>query len=167
MARISYDAVKSAALNQINSLAPRLLPEGRRIGNWWVARCPWRNDRRPSLHLSLTTSHYKDFASPDTERGGSILDLVCRLDGCDLPTAAATLASLCGLTDADAARRPKRPEPPPCATCRHRWLRFPAARHAHCTVVVVPMVEEPVLCTTARRLGWACGPVGRLHVARD
>lgn len=162
-ARVALDDIKTAALAQIESLAPRLLPGGRRNGNWWVARCPWRDDRRPSLHLSLTTTYYRDYGAAD---GGTILDLVMRLDGCSLAEAADTLADMLGLAPSDTPR-PVPPPPPSCGTCRHRWLRWPGARHAHCTAVLVPMLDEPVPCTTARRSGWACGPLGRLHTAAD
>lgn len=160
--RVHLADIKAAALSQIEVLAPRLLPQGRRVGSWWVALSPWRDDRRPSLHLSLTTTYYRDWG--DAGVGGTILDLVMRLDGCDLATAAATLADLLGLQPSDQPRPKPPPEPPSCVTCAHRWARWQGERHAHCAVVLVPMVDEPVLCRVARRSGWGCGPMGRLHV---
>lgn len=161
--RVALDDIKAAALAQIETLAARLLPQGRRIGNWWVSRCPWRDDRRPSLHLSLTTSYYRDYGAADA---GTILDLVMRLDGCDLATAAETLADLLNLQPSDQPRPVPAP-PPRCDTCRHLWARWPGARHAHCVAVTVPMVEEPMHAAHARRSGQACGPLGKLHAPRE
>ena len=164
--RVPLDDIKTAALSQIESLAPRLLPDGKRAGNWWVARCPWRDDRRASLHLSLTTTYYRDWG--DGGAGGTILDLIMRLDSCSLQVAADTLADMLSLASPEpGSERPVRPEPPNCATCRHLWVRWPGARHAHCTAVTVPMLQEPMHAAHARRSGQACGPLGKLHVPME
>ena len=163
MSRIPLDAIKDGAREQIETLAPKLLPHGQRRGNWWVARCPWRDDKKPSLHLSLTTTYYRDYGTSDS---GTILDLVMKLDGCSLAAAAETLAGLLGLTEA--TPRPKRPEPPRCRTCAHAWDRFDGARRDryYCTAVTCFMTGEPQPIVLARRSGWACGPRARLHTQR-
>ena len=63
---------------QLESICRQWLPDGKRQGNWWVARCPWRDDRKPSLGVSLTTGNWRDFA---TSEGGDVIDLSMRLFG--------------------------------------------------------------------------------------
>lgn len=63
-----------------DTLAKELLPDGRRNGHEWVARCPWRGDRTPgsfSVHLGGAKSGvWRDFAANE---GGDMLDLVGRV----------------------------------------------------------------------------------------
>lgn len=54
------------------------LPTGSRQGQWWVAPCPWRDDKKPSLGVSLTTGRWKDFAREDA---GDMIDLAQKIFG--------------------------------------------------------------------------------------
>jgi hypothetical protein len=62
-----------------DTLARELLPDGRRAGHEWVARNPWRADRKPgsfSVHLSGAKSGlWRDFAA---DEHGDMLDLVAK-----------------------------------------------------------------------------------------
>ena len=159
----AFAAVKDAALQQIESLCKRLLPHGRVQGQWYNARVPWRDDSKPSLGVSLTTGRYVDWANAGD--GGSIIDLVMKLDGCDAKTAVATLASMLGIGDVKefARNTPKRPEPPSCLKCTHRWARYPWADY--CVAVVDFMDQEPTPTERARRSGRECGTQGKLFRA--
>ena len=77
--RVDFRAVSSAALGALNTLVPRLLPDGYSEGNEWVARNPTRNDGSPgSFKVNLTTGVWSDFATGD--KGGDIIDLVVYLE---------------------------------------------------------------------------------------
>src|SRR6188768_3781855 len=77
--RVDFRAVSSAALGALNTLVPRLLPDGYSEGNEWVARNPTRNDGTPgSFKVNLTTGVWSDFATGD--KGGDIIDLVVYLE---------------------------------------------------------------------------------------
>lgn len=63
---------------QLEAICREWLPDGKRQGNWWVSRCPWREDRKPSLGVSLSTGNWRDFAASE---GGDIFDLSMKLFG--------------------------------------------------------------------------------------
>lgn len=148
--------VKDAAIRNIRTLAPQIVPGGRINGQWYVARVPWRDDGKPSLYVSLTTGQYKDFARAES---GTVIDLVMRADGCSLLEARDRLAVLLGIADGPRVRRVRRVRPK-CADCRHAWQRTPAARY--CLLLVDSVREEPWPTRSVRRSGWACGPDGKL-----
>jgi len=78
--RVDFRAVSSAALGALDIIVPRLLPDGYRSGDEWVARNPTRNDGRPgSFKVNLTTGVWSDFATADT--GGDAIDLMVYLEG--------------------------------------------------------------------------------------
>jgi DNA primase len=54
------------------------LPTGKRQGGWWVCCNPWREDKNPSLGVSLSSGQWKDFASGER---GDMIDLSMRLFG--------------------------------------------------------------------------------------
>lgn len=64
--------------SRIEALCRDWLPEGKRQGGWWVCRTPWRDDRSPSLGVSLSTGRWQDFATGDR---GDMFDLAMRLFG--------------------------------------------------------------------------------------
>lgn len=77
--RVDFKAVSSAALNALDIIVPRLLPDGRAEGNEWVSRNPTRSDGRPgSFKVNLTTGVWSDFATGD--KGGDVIDLLAYLD---------------------------------------------------------------------------------------
>jgi DNA primase len=79
---------------RIEALCRDWLPEGKRQGAWWVCRTPWRDDRTPSLGVSLTTGHWHDFGKGDS---GDMLDLAMRLFGDSLPEVIKGFAEMLGI----------------------------------------------------------------------
>lgn len=91
---LSFRDVADAAGANAEAMCRRLLPKGRRSGNWWMAAVPWRTDRNPSLGVSLTTGVWKDFARGDT---GDLIDLIHRQRGGTKLDAMKELARLLGI----------------------------------------------------------------------
>lgn len=89
-----YDAVKAAAPANIEQFCRSNLPSGKRAGDWWLVRCPWRKDSNPSLGISMTTGYWRDFARGDS---GSVIDLYCRLKSVEHREAVAELARMFGV----------------------------------------------------------------------
>jgi hypothetical protein len=56
----------------------------RKAGNEWVFRSPFRVDKKPSLDFNIEKGLWIDRG---TGEGGSIIDLVMRLEGCDFAEA--------------------------------------------------------------------------------
>jgi len=95
---IDFRAVASAALPALPVLAKRWLPDGRRVGNEWVARNPVRADRRPgSFKVNLRTGRWADFASGD--KGGDAISLAAHLHGLSQLEAARKLAGMLGVEE--------------------------------------------------------------------
>ena len=67
-----------------------LLPQGRNL----VARCPWHNDRRPSMTINQERQTWKCWPC---DIGGDVFSFVMKRDGTDFPTAIRTLAELAGI----------------------------------------------------------------------
>ena len=79
---------------RVEALCREWLPHGRRQGAWWVATSPWRDDRSPSLGVSLTTGMWRDFA---TGERGDMLDLSMKLFGDSLTETIEGFADMLGL----------------------------------------------------------------------
>ena len=67
-----------------------LQPQGRNL----VARCPWHNDRRPSMTVNPERQTWKCWPC---DIGGDVFSFVMKRDGIDFPTAIRTLAELAGI----------------------------------------------------------------------
>ena len=67
-----------------------LQPQGRNL----VARCPWHNDRRPSMTVNQERQTWKCWPC---DIGGDIFSFVMKRDGVDFPTSVRTLAELAGI----------------------------------------------------------------------
>jgi len=67
-----------------------LQPQGRNL----VARCPWHNDRRPSMTINQERQTWKCWPC---DIGGDVFSFVMKRDGTDFPTAIRTLADLAGI----------------------------------------------------------------------
>ncbi|QDT04542.1 DNA primase [Rubripirellula lacrimiformis] len=67
-----------------------LQPQGRNF----VTRCPWHNDRRPSMTVNQERQSWKCWPC---DIGGDVFSFVMRRDGVDFPTAVRTLAELAGI----------------------------------------------------------------------
>lgn len=83
--------------SHVEALCKAWLPDGRRQGGWYVACAPWRDDRNPSLGVSLSTARWKDFA---TGERGDMIDLSMRLFGDSLQETIEGFADMLGLSHA-------------------------------------------------------------------
>lgn len=80
-----------------------LQPQGRNF----VTRCPWHNDRRPSMTVNQERQTWKCWPC---DIGGDVYSYVMRRDGVDFPAAIRTLAELAGIPIEEYSRGPK-PQP--------------------------------------------------------
>ena len=162
----TFDEVKAAALDQIESLCAKLLPRGRVKGNSYISPVPWRDDRNPSLSVLLSTACWKDWGQPG--EGGSIIDLVMKIDGCDKLAARDTLAALCGISKIESKARKAAPVTSKivksCGGCKYWWERYPDADY--CTRCVDQITEEPLRIDKARHYHGECGPEAKLYRAK-
>lgn len=94
MGDLSFKDVADAAAANAEPLCRRLLPNGKRVGDWWVTGVPWRIDKNPSFGVSLTTGKWKDFARGDH---GDFIDLMQRMRGGTQRDAMREIARLVGL----------------------------------------------------------------------
>lgn len=168
MAKPSFQAVKHAAMANLESLLARILPHGKREGDWWRCRVPWRAGDGRNLAVSLTTGLWRDWARPGDE--GDVIDLMCRIDGCGKGDAKDRLAGLLGVGDVPGDWKPPAPPVIRCGDCRHNYLRrVPAPPEWCCNVSGLDAGDDvPVTVPSAeaRRAGRPCGPTGRLFDAR-
>lgn len=110
--KIDFARVAADALQRVDAVLNRWLPDGKRQGAEWVARNPTRSDSTPgSFKVNRNSGEWADFATGD--KGRDLVSLVKYLDGAaDMPTAARELAALCGSPAAGPARaRPSKPRP--------------------------------------------------------
>ncbi len=93
---IDFAGIASAALPHLSVLTHRWLPDGRRVGNEWVARNPTRGDRRPgSFKVNLRTGKWADFATG--HKGGDAISLAAHLHDLSQLEAARKLATMLGV----------------------------------------------------------------------
>ena len=76
-------------------------------GRHFVARCPWHDDRRPSMTINQERQTWKCWPC---DIGGDVFSFVMQRDGVDFPTAIRSLAELAGIP-VEEYRRGKRPKP--------------------------------------------------------
>jgi hypothetical protein len=94
--QISTTAIRDKSLALADQLVCGWLPQGRRVGNEWVARNPTRADRHPgSFKVNLRNGCWADFATGDA--GGDLISLRAYLDGIRHGEAARRIASELGL----------------------------------------------------------------------
>lgn len=90
-----FDRIGRRALAVLPSLVARWLPNGKRIGNEWVALNPRRADRQPgSFRINLNTGKWADFATGD--RGGDAISLAAYVAGTSQTDAARALGDMLG-----------------------------------------------------------------------
>src|SRR4051794_13063043 len=93
---IDFQSIKRAACNSLGSILRHWLPDGRRVGNEWVALNPRRADRRPgSFSVNLNTGKWADFATGDC--GGDVVSLAAYLFNQTQTQAARNLARMLGI----------------------------------------------------------------------
>jgi hypothetical protein len=75
---IDFGAINAAALRYLPELLARWLPDGRQLGQEFIARNPRRADRHPgSFSINVRTGRWADFATSD--RGGDVVSLAAYL----------------------------------------------------------------------------------------
>ena len=90
---LDFGAVNQAALADLPAVLRRWLPDGRVVGEEFVALNPTRCDRRPgSFKINVRTGRWADFASGDA--GGDPVSLVAYLEDCGQGEAARRLAAV-------------------------------------------------------------------------
>lgn len=81
-----------------------LQPQGRNF----VTRCPWHNDRRPSMTVNQERQSWKCWPC---DIGGDVFSFVMRRDGVDFPTALRSLAEAAGIPIEQYTRGQKKTQP--------------------------------------------------------
>lgn len=92
---VDFDRVNSAALTAWPSLLARWLPDGRWLGQEYVARNPRRADNRPGSFKINCNGRWADFATGD--RGTDPISLAAYLSGLGQVEAARELARALGI----------------------------------------------------------------------
>jgi hypothetical protein len=96
---IDFDRINAQALLCFEAVCRRLLPNGRREGNEYVALNPRRADRhRGSFRINLANGRWADFALADkSARGGDPISLVAYLRNIKQYEAARGLMRMLGM----------------------------------------------------------------------
>jgi hypothetical protein len=93
---IDFGRINAEVLVCLDVVCRRLLPDGRREGQEYVALNPRRADRRlGSFKVNLKTGRWADFATDD--KGGDVISLVAFIEDCKQGEAALKLARMLGL----------------------------------------------------------------------
>lgn len=138
-----FSALAAELLKSADTLVPRWLAGGRRIGHEWVCGSLAGGEGR-SCSVNLATGAWADFSSD--ERGGDLLSLYAAIHDLSMAKACLELARDEGLEDvagvvkgvnAAAPPRPPRPAPPPKAPAQ-------PPREGWRAVVPVPAFAPPV-----------------------
>ena len=94
--KINYGAINRAALAGLPDLCAQWLPDGRRLGNEFVALNPRRDDRgHGSFRINLLSGRWADFAID--VYGGDPISLLAYLKGIKQSSAALQLAEMLGV----------------------------------------------------------------------
>lgn len=92
----AFRRVNDAAGPALAHLVQRLLPQGRRMGRYWVALNPTRHDRNlGSFKVDLETGQWADYATDD--RGGDVISLVAYAYGLSQGEAKVLVAQAVGV----------------------------------------------------------------------
>ncbi len=93
---LEFQRINAAALARLPDLLARWLPDGKRVGNEWVALNPRRTDTRPgSFAVNLISGRWGDFACD--AKGGDVVSLAAYLGGISQGEAARNLADMMGV----------------------------------------------------------------------
>ncbi len=97
MEPIDFQSINNAALNSLAGILERWLPDGKCIGNEYVALNPTRADRNPgSFRINIESGRWADFAV-EGARGGDPVSLAAYIFGTSQGEAAKNLASMLGM----------------------------------------------------------------------
>lgn len=98
--KINFQYISMVALRNAIPILQRLLPDGKRRGNEWIARNPKRHDRHAgSFSINIDTGIWKDFAD-DNAKGGDLIALYAYLYDISQVDAAKDIASMLNIKDA-------------------------------------------------------------------
>jgi hypothetical protein len=97
--RVDFDGVNRAALPLLSAILQRILPNGRREGNEYLALNPRRGDRHlGSFRINLANGRWADFALADkSARGGDPISLVAYVCNIKQSEAALGLTRMLGM----------------------------------------------------------------------
>jgi hypothetical protein len=97
---IAFRRIAAAALSHSETIVPRWLPGGRRLGREWVCRNPTRVDRSAgSFRCSLHNAKWSDFATGD--KGGDLISLAAYIFNLSQAEAALRVAEMLGVDPHD------------------------------------------------------------------
>lgn len=74
---VDFRAAHAKLARDVPGFCAHYLPGGAIRGDWYLVRVPWRQDRTPSLGVSMTTGFWKDFGRHE---GGDLPGLIARLE---------------------------------------------------------------------------------------
>lgn len=109
--RVDIKEVAAAALQSVDRVLARWIPDGKRQGPEWVCRNPTRNDKHAgSFSVNMESGQWAEFASND--KGGDLVSLVAYLESCKQGPAAQILAEFLGIAPVGDHAKPKQHRPP-------------------------------------------------------
>jgi hypothetical protein len=143
---INFKALASALLPNALTLLGAWLPQGKKVGNEYIAHSPWRSEKTASLSIKLSgesAGAWADFGGD--HRGGDLVQLYAALHGLSQGAAAVELArqhhleDVAGVVGGSAhTPRPAPPAPPPAAPKKN-----PAPHESWRTALPVPDFAPP------------------------
>jgi len=93
---LNFKAINYAAMAVLPVLLGRWLPDGKRIGNEWIARNPRRaNHHAGSFKINMRNGKWADFATND--RGVDVISLAAYIAGVSQSEAARRLVAMLGV----------------------------------------------------------------------
>jgi len=93
---IDFTSINAAALKALPAICARLLCNGHREGQEWVAKNPTRTDRSPgSFKINLKSGRWADFATND--KGSDPVSLVAYVEQTTQTHAAHLLSRMLGI----------------------------------------------------------------------
>ena len=96
MASIPWRQLSDACKHKAESVSRTLLPDGKRSGDWWKVRSPFRgDDKNPSFAVSLTTGWWRDYGTGDY---GDLISMLAKLRGISRDEAAIEMAGIVGIS---------------------------------------------------------------------
>jgi hypothetical protein len=115
--RVEFADVKAATLRSLSFIIPRLLPDGKRVGDEWVVRNPTRNDNKPgSFSVNMRTGVWADFGMGDDHKGGDMIDLYRYINGGTNLQAMKALADMLNVRAGAKSTTAPAPKPKPIVT---------------------------------------------------
>lgn len=99
---MNFDAIKIAALANIDRVLNHWAPGGKKQGREYLPLNPRRGDHKPgSFSINLDSGAWADFA--DNAKGGDLISLVAYIDGAKQGEAAERLAAFLGIKPSESA----------------------------------------------------------------